>query len=34
MGPLRLAAGKTSEQTPSEIGGAIAVGDDDGGNVL
>ncbi len=32
MGPLRLAAGKTPQQTPSEIGGAPAVGDDDGGN--
>ena len=30
--PSRLAAGKKSQQAPSEIGGAPAVGDDDGGN--
>src|SRR5271165_5919101 len=29
--PPRSAAGKTSQQAPSEIGGASAVGDDDGG---
>ena len=31
MVPPLLAAGKTSQQAPSEIGGAPAVGDDDGG---
>src|SRR5271156_732919 len=32
MAPPLLTAGKKSEQSPSEIGGAPAVGDDDGGN--
>ena len=32
MGPARLAAGKTSQQTPSKIGGALAIGDEHGGN--
>ena len=32
MGPPLLAAGKKSEQTPSEIGGAPAVGNEHGGN--
>ena len=32
VGPALLAADKKSQQTPSEIGGAPAVGDEYGGN--